>query len=192
MQITIRLFLAVGLVAFGYFLGSAQVFRTVQADQEDELPSDDAVKKIGDAYGALKSAAQQLITESRYSSVTKAINPYAVLVGGLNVKEDLESGRGVDPETFAALNVAAYDLKKGTSTEEPADTRGRQKDKDKDKESENLLADWIDPNLLGYDSNGRLTYRNKVVKVYSISKLRRLNAQRLVVLSGTKDNKPAR
>jgi len=61
---------------------------------------------------ALKSAANQLQIESRYSSVTKAINPYSVLVGGINVKDDLEGGHGVDPETFAALNVAAYDLKR--------------------------------------------------------------------------------
>jgi hypothetical protein len=54
------------------------------------------------------------------------------------------------------------------------------------------LADWVDTNLLGYDSNGHLTYRNKVVRIYSVSRLRKLNAQRMVVLGETKELKSRR
>ena len=184
MRNSMRLFVAASLVTFGYFLGSTPVFRAAQAQSEEEMPSEDAIRKIGEAHSLLKAAAQQLITESRYTSVTKAVNPYSVFVGGINVKDDLESGHGVDPETFAALNVAAYDLKHNTLKEEKD-----RRDRKADKENEDGLADWIDTNLLGYDNNGRLTYRNKVVRLYSISRMRKLNAQRLVVLSGMKDHK---
>lgn len=181
MRNSMRFVLACGLVAFGYVLGSIHSDRLALANPEEELPSEDSIRKIADANNALKSAAQQLTIESRYSSVTKAINPYAVLVGGLNVKEDLEDGHGVDPETFAALNVAAYDLKKNPLKGEKSDAA-----------DDNALADWVDPQLLAFDANGRLMYKNKVVKVYSISRLRKLNALRTLVLGGVKDRKAAK
>jgi hypothetical protein len=188
MRNSMRLFLACALVGFGYFLGSTQVFQDARAQQEDELPSEDALKKISEAYNALKSASQVLAAESRYSSITRAINPYSILVGGINVKADLESGQGVDPETFAALSVAAYDLKKNNMKEEKND-------------DDNDLSEWVTDkktskesllDKLGFDNNGRLTYDNKVVKMYSIAKLRRLNAQRIAVLNLSKDQKNAR
>lgn len=178
MRNSMRLLVVCGLVGFGYFLGSCHVDRIVLADAEEELPSDDSVKKITDAHNALKTAAQQLTIESRYSSVTKAINPYSILVGGLNVKEDLAAGHGVDPETFAALNVAAYDLKKNPLKGEKSDAA-----------DDNALADWIEVKLLTFDANGRLMYDGKLVKVYSISRLRKLNAQRTVILNGAKDRR---
>ena len=86
---------------------------------------------------------------------------------------------------FAALSVAAYDFKKGHLKEEKTD-------------NDSAFADWVIEHKivddLAYDSNGRLTFKNKVVRMYSISKLRRLNAQRMVVqmLEGKKDRKPSR
>lgn len=170
MKSSMRLMFACGLLAVGYFLGSSHVFQMAWGQSEESLPSDDAIKKVRDAYSAMKNAREQLKSESRYESVTKDLNPYAVLVGGLNVKEDLESGHGIDPESFAALNVAMFDIKKNNAKDE-------------------TLADWVDAKLFSYDSNGRLMYRNKVVRVYSISRLRRLNAQRLVVLDEVKEKK---
>ena len=164
---------ACGLVALGYLLGSCDLFRVAQAQPDDASVSDEATKKIVEAHDALRKAMEQLKLESRYESVTKGVNAFSVLVGGINAREDLESGQGVDPETFAALNVAAFQLKKNNIKDE-------------------LLADWVDTNLLGYDSNGHLTYRNKVVRIYSISRLRKLNAQRMVVLGETKENKQSR
>lgn len=170
MNSSMRILVACCLVAVGYFLGSSNVFKAAHGQTEESLPSEDALKKVRDAYAAMKSAREQLKSESRYESVTKELNPYAVLVGGLNVKEDLESGHGIDPDSFAALNVAIFDIKKNNVKDE-------------------TLADWVDVNLFSYDSNGRLMYRNKVVRVYSISRLRRLNSQRLVVLDEVKDKK---
>lgn len=170
MRSSMRLILATGLVTIGYWLGSAQVFRAVHAQADGAHPSDDALKKIGEAHAALKNAAQQLTIETRYSSVTKAVNAFSVLVGGLDVKEDLEAGHGIDPESFAALNVAMYEIKKNSVKDDS-------------------LADWIDPNLFSYDPSGHLMYKNKVLRVYSISRLRKLNAQRSVVLGEAKDLK---
>jgi hypothetical protein len=92
------------------------------------------------------------------------------MVGGLNAKEDLESGRGVDPETFAALYAAAYDLKKLNLKDES-------------------LADWVDIGLLDYDAEGRLTYQNKVVRIYPVSRLKKLNTQRRVLIGEAKAEK---
>jgi hypothetical protein len=172
MRRSVRVLTAGCLVAIGYILGTCQLHRAAFA-QPEETASDEATKKINDANDALKKAVEQLKLESRYESVTKGVNPYSVLVGGVNAKEDLESGHGVDPDTFAALNVAVYQLKKNNIKDES-------------------LADWVDTNLLGYDNNGHLTYRNKVVRIYSISRLRKLNAQRMVISGETKELKKTR
>ncbi|MCH7688590.1 MAG: hypothetical protein IH899_18235 [Planctomycetes bacterium] len=41
--------------------------------------------------------------ENVYNSATKGLNSFLVSTGGGDAVADLESGRGVDPETFAAL-----------------------------------------------------------------------------------------
>lgn len=106
---------ACGLIGVGYLLGSSGVAGTVRAwaqDDKAEAPaaavqpgavSDDAQKKITAAFEALKAAREALEADSRYTSATSTMNVFGILSGGLNAVEDLESGRGVDPETFAAL-----------------------------------------------------------------------------------------
>ena len=165
--------IAASLIGIGYLLGSAQIFQSAFAQSEDSAPSDDAVKKIAESHEALKRAVEQLQRESRYSAVTKSVNAFAVLAGGIDVKEELEAGNGVDPETWASLYVATDELK-----------RNRVKDES--------LADWVDTNLLGFDNDGHLTYRNKVVRIYSVSKLRKVIAQRMVVLGESKEAKGSR
>jgi hypothetical protein len=158
-----RFALGSALLALGYVLGSCGPFATVRAQEADSLPSDDSTKKIVEANEKLKAAVEALKLESRYESATKGINSYAVLVGGLNVKEDLEQGHGVDPETFAALYTAAFDLKKLNARDDS-------------------LADWVDISQLDYDKEGRLTYGGKIVRIYPVSRLKKLRAQRLVLL----------
>jgi hypothetical protein len=165
-----RMVLATGLLATGYVLGSLSPFVPLRAQDGDAGPSDDSAKKIVSANDALKSAVDQLKLESRYESATKGINSFAVMVGGVNAKDDLESGHGVDPETFAALYAAAYDLKKMNIKDDS-------------------LADWVDVNQLDYDADGRLTYQNKIVRMYSVSKLKKLNAQRRVLIGEAKAEK---
>lgn len=170
MKSSVKFLAACSLLATGYFLGNVQISTIAQAQLEESIPSEDAIKKIRDVNTAMKNAVIQLKTESKYESVTKEINSFAVMVGGIDVKEDLEGGHGVDPETFAALNVAMYDLKKNNIKDDS-------------------LADWVDADQFSYDAEGRLMYKGKILRIYSISKLRRLNAQRHVVLEENKKNK---
>lgn len=173
MRSLMRFGLAGSLVALGYVLGSSQIFQAASAQNSDAAISEESSKRVIEANEALKKAASQLTLDSRYNSATKTVNPYAVLAGGIDVKEDLESGQGVDPDTWAALNVAVYEMKKSRVKDES-------------------LSDWVDTNLFGFDNNGHLTYRNKIVRIYSISKLRKLNAQRSLVLGETKELKSSR
>lgn len=151
------------LIALGYLLGTCSSFAPARAQDATSMPSEDATKKILDANEKLKAAVEALKLESRYESVTRGINSYSVLVGGLNAKEDLEAGHGVDPETFAALYTAAFDMKKLNIRDDS-------------------LADWVDLTQLDYDAEGRLTYGGKIVRIYPVSKLKKLRAQRLVLI----------
>ena len=109
---------AFGLVGIGYVLGSvglpaslllAQANKGVQAAEEEagdkSGPSPETAAKIKAADDALKAAMEALQNEnaSFYVPATKGLNALAITSGGVNAVEDLESGRGVDPETFAAL-----------------------------------------------------------------------------------------
>lgn len=158
-----RLAFGAALVGLGYLLGSCSPFAPARAQDADSRPSEEAAKKITEANEKLKAAVETLKLESRYESATRHVNSYSVLVGGVNAKEDLESGHGVDPETFAALYTAAYDLKKLNIKDES-------------------LADWVEIAKLDYDAEGRLTYDGKVVRIYSVSRLKKLRAQRLVLI----------
>lgn len=158
------------LIALGYVLGTCSPFAPARAQEGASGPSEDTTKKIVDANDKLKVAVEALKLESRYESATRGINSYAVLVGGLNAKEDLEAGHGVDPETFAALYTAAYDLKKLNARDDS-------------------LADWVDISQLDYDAEGRLTYGGKIVRIYPVSRLKKLRAQRLVLLGEVKATK---
>ncbi len=157
MMTTGRWLSAIGLVGLGFLLGRMD-FHTVSViraqDADATGPSDETTKKIQLANDALKAAAESLKNESLYIAATKPINVLGILSGGINAVDDLESGRGVDPETFAALyaDEATDDVKLH----------------------------------LGKDEDGRLTYKNKVLRIYPISRLKKMNAQRKVVTGEAK------
>jgi hypothetical protein len=107
---------AFGFIGLGYVLGASGIGGSVavwaQNDEAKDPPaaaaaagasSEETQKKISAAFEALKVAREALETESLYTSATKSINAFGVLSGGFNAVDDLETGRGVDPETFAAL-----------------------------------------------------------------------------------------
>jgi len=144
--------LVTALVGGGYLLGAWQIGRPGDLAAQDNATtelSDETKKKIVTLHESLAAAAQALQDENRLVPATKTLNAYAVLCGGLNVVDDLESGRGVDPETFAALYAG-----------------------DANDELKEHLA---------FDSENRLTYKGKVVRIYPISRLKKLHAQRLVL-----------
>jgi hypothetical protein len=109
--------------------------------------SEGAAAKVREATLALRDALQALQAEGQYESITDGTNSFLVFSGGGNAREDLESGQGVDPETFAALYA-------GLAIPEIADHLGR-------------------------DPDGRLTYQNKVVRMYSASRLQQSFARQM-------------
>ena len=140
-----------GLVlSAGYLWGrhDAQVVPSAIA-QETNDPSDEARRKIQAANDALKVAMEALKAESLYTPATRGMNVYGVLSGGVNAIDDLESGRGVDPETFAALYS-------------------------------DLALDDVQQHL-SKDADGRLTYKNKLIRVYPISRLKRQHSRQLLM-----------
>lgn len=139
---------AVGLVAFGYVLGSSGVVTptALRAQNEAEGPSEETRGKIRGAHDALSAAMTALEAEKLYVPAMKGTNAFAVLSGGADAKQDLETGRGVDPETFAALYA--------------------------DQATDEITAH------LSKDEQGRLTYKGKVVRMYPISRLKKMFAER--------------
>lgn len=73
------------------------------AQVQPQGPSKLTLEKIQAAYDALADAADALEKEGYYRAATKEVNVFAVLSGGVDAVNDLQSGNGVDPETFAAI-----------------------------------------------------------------------------------------
>jgi hypothetical protein len=146
-------------LAAGYIVGNLQLLRLPLAFAQDEqAPSEEAAKKILAANDALRAAMDSLKTEGFYNSATNGLNAYAVMVGGVDAQKDLEEGKGVDPETFAALYA-------GDAIEAVAEHLSR-------------------------DEEGRLTYKNKIVRIYPISKLKKLHAKRLELIGEAPEKAP--
>lgn len=95
--------LVLGLLGVGYGLGASGTLSSKPLGAQAAGPSDESRTKLKDAYTAVKAAAETLEQENLYVPATTTLNVFAVMAGGLNAKQDLEDGRGVDPETFAAL-----------------------------------------------------------------------------------------
>jgi len=162
--------LGLALVAVGYVLGTSGVLQPqkveaqqAQPEQPEAQPQEtglnkDTQEKIKAAYEALLAAKEALANDGRYNPATEpsVLNVFAILSGGVDAVADLESGRGVDPETFAALYA---DLAAG-----------------------NLRAD------IERDSQGRLTYKNKVIRMYPIAHLKQRFALRQQ-LAGVEEEK---
>lgn len=135
------------LFALGFVCGRSELGQPqMVAAQVANDPSPDAIDSIKTALEALNAGMGTLQSEQRYSSAIQGVNAFAVTVGGVDALRDLEDGRGVDPETFAAL-YAGY------------------------------ATDEIRPHL-GFDDDGQLTYKNKLVRMYSTGRLKRLFAER--------------
>ncbi len=97
--------------ALGYLAGTIGLpvhsqarAQAVAADPPPDV-SEATAAKIKEARYALQEALDSLEAEGKYESITTEMNPFLVLCGGGNARQDLESGRGVDPETFAALHA---------------------------------------------------------------------------------------
>jgi hypothetical protein len=171
MRTILRGGLGLALVAVGYVLGISGVLQSPLAEAQQAQPetpgtpeatglSKEAQEKIKTAHEALVAAKEQLANENRYNPATEPeiLNVFGILSGGVDAVADLEGGRGVDPETFAALYA---DMAAG-----------------------NLRAD------IEWDSQGRLTYKNKVIRMYPIAHLKQTFAIRRQ-LAGIEEEKTA-
>ncbi|QDT53145.1 hypothetical protein Pan44_11600 [Caulifigura coniformis] len=91
-----------GVLTLGYLAGASGVspFRPAAA-QDKALSKPNA--KLSAAIIALSEAADSQKTDGNYEAITQGVNSFLVLSGGGNARADLESGSGVDPETYGAL-----------------------------------------------------------------------------------------
>ncbi|MBW3538920.1 MAG: hypothetical protein KY476_01495 [Planctomycetes bacterium] len=145
------------LVAVGYVLGSAGFFSpsSATAQQANDPLNDQHKERIKLAYDALNAAQATLEQDDLYEPAVKGLNSFAVLAGGIDVRNDLETTQTVDPETFAGLYA-------------------------------DLAVDEIAADIT-FDEEGRLLYKNKIVRMYPISRIRQLIAQRRM-LGGVEDD----
>ena len=147
-----RLLTLLAVFSLGYFAGTAQWHADSRLNaqgfgQAPDAQGDELTEKIGEAFAAVQTARGVLDQDALYNPATKTVNVTGILSGGVDAIADLESGRGVDPETFAALYA-------GMGTDE-------------------ISAE------LDKDELGRLTYKGKVVRMYSISRLKLMFQERL-------------
>ncbi|MCH2211362.1 MAG: hypothetical protein MK110_08675 [Fuerstiella sp.] len=76
----------------------------VQAARQDKEPlSGEALLTYKQSKIIMDSLSDMLAAERTHRSVTEGENYFALSVGGIDSLQELEEGRGVDPETFAAL-----------------------------------------------------------------------------------------
>lgn len=112
----------VAMLAMGYGLGtqSISIIPALVAQEGDSGLSEDSASKVRAAHESLKAAMDALQQDGRYEGLSDAPNAYLVLSGGGNAMEDLQSGQGVDPESFAALysgNIK-QEIKDGLTTDD--------------------------------------------------------------------------
>ncbi len=99
--------LAFGLamMTFGYWCGSGALpmQASLTAQDADAGLSEDTSAKVHAAHESLKAAMDALQQDGKYEGLSESPNAFLILSGGGNATEDLASGQGVDPESFAAL-----------------------------------------------------------------------------------------
>jgi hypothetical protein len=91
-----------GLLALGYVAGSSGLSLHSRANAQD-APLGKPSPKLTAAVQSLADAAESLKADGHYETITQGTNAFLVLSGGGNARADLESGSGVDPETYGAL-----------------------------------------------------------------------------------------
>ena len=93
------------LLFIGYVLGALQVGAPspLRADPGTDAIQGTVRDKLRDADRMMSEAMQVLQDDKRYVPAIVGLNAFATSVGGVDAMADLESGQGVDPETFAGL-----------------------------------------------------------------------------------------
>ena len=132
---------------------------TVHADEAPNKArlSGETLLLFGRVERALKDLDGFLQAIGFENSAVIGINYFAVSVGGIDAIRDLEEGRGVDPETYAALNAgfAKPEVAKHLNLRKSESTTGTL-------------------HLKIEDADGRLRYKGTAVRLYSPTRLREL------------------
>ncbi len=105
MRLASRGLIVLGLLVTGYLFGVSGAFLSDSVLGQDPAVqlSPETDEKLKKANDALTAAMTALTSDQVYNSATKGMNSFLVSTGGGDAVADLEKGRGVDPETFAAL-----------------------------------------------------------------------------------------
>ena len=163
------------LFAAGFVCGhlDSVVPSTLRAQQDEPVTlSNDALTAYAKARKAVSDLNDTFIAAGLSTTATSDINYFSVSVGGIDVQRDLEEGRGVDPETFAAL-YAFEDQELGASGK-------------KERVFKRFGVEVSQH--LDSDEHGRIRYKQKVVQMYSTERLNQLFERRdqLQILSTNK------
>ena len=142
-----------------------------QADEPAQL-TPDALVAYQKARKAVSDLNDTFIAAGFSTAAASDVNYFSVSVGGIDAMRDLEEGRGVDPETFAAL-YAFEDQELGATGK-----------------SERVFKRFgVDVSQhLDSDDHGSVRYKGKVVQMYSTERLNQLFKRRdeLTILSSNK------
>jgi len=92
-----------GVLSLGYLAGISGLFQSNHVTAQDKAPATKPNIKLAAAFTALNEAAESLKADGQYETITQGTNAFLILSGGGSAKADLESGSGVDPETYGAL-----------------------------------------------------------------------------------------
>ncbi len=101
--------IASGLVLFamGFAYGtlSSQTPELLKAQDETNAVeiSKDVLETYKKTHKAVRELSNLFVAGGQSTSAFGGLNYFATSVGGIDAERDLEEGRGVDPETFAAL-----------------------------------------------------------------------------------------
>lgn len=165
----------VALFAAGFVCGHLDsAFPTTLNAQLDEptAMTPDGLVAYQKARKAVSDLNDTFIAAGFTTAATSDVNYFSVSVGGIDVMRDLEEGRGVDPETFAAL-YAFEDQELGATGK-----------------TERVFKRFgVDVSQhLDSDERGRIRYKGKVVQMYSTERLNQLFKRRdeLTILSSNK------
>jgi hypothetical protein len=115
-----------GLILFaaGYATATLSGFApsSIEATQDAALDqvSNDTLKAYKKVTKAIKELNNLYEASGQSKSVFEGVNYFAASVGGINAERDLEEGRGVDPETFAAIyaGAASREIKENLDADE--------------------------------------------------------------------------
>jgi len=175
MRRTAAILSGVALFAAGFVCGHLDTAFPLKLNAQLDEPAQltpDALTTYQKARKAVSDLNDTFIAAGFSTAGTSDVNYFSVSVGGIDVMRDLEEGRGVDPETFAALYAFEDQEIGATGKTEPIFKRF-----------------GVDVSQhLDKDDRKRIRYKKKVVQMYSTERLNQLFERRdeLQILSSNK------